>query len=277
LIARDYRYSHFRKGEEYEAELGRGAMDRYMADREAEILVDLVPRLFPNGLDRYLDFACGTGRITRLIEGMAAQSYGIDVAPGMLDVARRQCPKTTFLECDLTQQDPGLEPVRLVTAFRFFGNAQEELRRSALRAIHRLLVDGGYLVFNNHRNPVSLRNLLLRIARRPLPDYHGRTVDLHYWKLQSLLKETGFELMRSRGIGVWIFRTALERMEVLNSRTAHLLEPISHLRPLGPFCPDAVLIARRLPAREPDLLAASVDERPAAPPAAFWKRPVRDQ
>ena len=38
----------------------------------------------------------------------------------------------------------------LVTSFRFFGNAQDELRSSALAAINRHLRPQGYLIINNH-------------------------------------------------------------------------------------------------------------------------------
>jgi SAM-dependent methyltransferase len=243
----DYRLSHLRTGQAYEAELGQSPLDMYLAAREAEIIRALVPRLFPQGLGRYLDFACGTGRITQLVEPLAHESFGIDVAPGMVELARERCPRTQFWLCDVTRQDPGIGPVQLVTAFRFFGNAQDELRRSALRALRRLLAPGGYLLVNNHRNPGCLRNVLLRLAGLPLPEYHGRPVDLHYWKLHRLLLEAGFRLVRAYGIGFWIFRAALERPSILQSRLARALESFSRLPPLGPFCPDAVLVARAAP------------------------------
>jgi hypothetical protein len=42
----------------------------------------------------------------------------------------------------------------LVTAFRFLGNADDQLRRSAMDAL-RVRIDG-YLLINNHRNPVAV-------------------------------------------------------------------------------------------------------------------------
>src|SRR5947209_6520021 len=93
--APDYRYSHFRSGEEYDAELADEPLAVYFMEHEARLVTALARRLFPAGIPRYLDFACGTGRITRLLEAMAERSYGIDVSPGMLELARRRCPRTT--------------------------------------------------------------------------------------------------------------------------------------------------------------------------------------
>jgi SAM-dependent methyltransferase len=241
----DYRCSHLRLGQDYEAELAGDPLAAYLMDREAQVLAAVAPRLFPNGIARYLDFACGTGRITHLLEPWARQSYGVDVSPGMLEVARRRCDRTTFLLGDVTRAEIDLEPVHLATAFRFFGNAQVELRREALRALAKLVVSGGYLILNNHRNPIALQHLLLRLTGRPLPDYHGRTVDLAPWKLRRLLAENGFHTIRSYGIGLWVLRASFQRAAVLNSCWARLLEPLSRLPLVNVFCPDAVLVARR--------------------------------
>jgi SAM-dependent methyltransferase len=242
----DYRCSHLRLGQEYEAELAGDPLANYLMEREAELLGRLVPRLFPTGIGRYLDFACGTGRIAHLLEPLARQSYGIDISPGMLETARRRCRRTTFLLCDITRAKVSLLPVQLVTAFRFFGNAQEVLRHEALRALAGLVAPGGYLILNNHRNPVALQHLLLRLTGRPLPEYQGRAVDLRPWNLRGLLARYGFHLCKSYGIGLWVFRASLQRPAVLNSRWAALFEPLSTLPFVSVFCPDAVIVARRM-------------------------------
>jgi SAM-dependent methyltransferase len=246
LATLDYRHSHFRDGTEYDAELDGNPLDAYMSRCEADVLARLVPRLFPSGVDRYLDFACGTGRITSQMEAIARQSFAIDVSPGMMAVARRRCARTDFIRCDITLEQPVIEPVQLITAFRFFGNAQQELRVAALRGLHRLLADDGYLIFNNHRNPRSIRNLCVRLTDEGLPDYRGRHIDLDYWTLRRLIAATGFRIVRTIGVGFWIVRAALERSEILRSPVARALEPLSRLPLLAPFCPDAIVVARRV-------------------------------
>lgn len=39
-----------------------------------------------------LDFGCGVGRLTRVMAQIAGTAYGVDVAPAMLDIARRDAP-----------------------------------------------------------------------------------------------------------------------------------------------------------------------------------------
>jgi len=236
----DYRRSHLEKGVDYDRDLGQPGFDAYMADREREILVRIVPRLFPNRIPRYLDFACGTGRITQLLEPMAEVSFGIDISDRMIAEARGKCRRTVFVVGDPTQEPPAIEPVHLVSAFRFFANAQDELRRSALRAIHALLVSRGFLIINNHRNAWSVHSLLMGCKG----ERDGSS--LSHWRLNRLLAECGFGILRTHGIGFWVVRHRLRMPHVLNSRAAKLLEPFSRVRVVGPFCPDAVIVARKL-------------------------------
>ncbi len=245
----DYRESHLRPGASYDQALAEVPFDTFLAARETEILPALASRLFPGGVARYLDFACGSGRITQLLEPLARESYGIDVSAGMLERARQKCPRTTFLLHDVTRQDLNVEPFPLVTACRFFGNAQDDLRRDALQALHRLVAERGYLILDNHRNPHSLQHLLARLRGRRLPNYHGRPMDLGYWKMRRLLASAGFRLVSAHGIGFWVLRGAWMRTEVLFSPVARALEPLSRLPFFVPICPAAILVAQRMAAR----------------------------
>jgi SAM-dependent methyltransferase len=235
----DYRLSHVGRGPDYDRNLGQGDFDTYMTVREHALLERLLAKHFPGGVPRYLDFACGTGRITQFVESKADEAHGIDLSPEMVDQARRRCRRTTFRIGDLTRERLELGTFQLVTAFRFFGNAQDELRRDALRAIHRHLAPGGYLILNNHRNRWSLHGLL-RLARRQPPDG-----DLSYRRLRRLLRESGFQLVKTYGVGWWLLRHSWNRPEVMASRAVRWAEALSYLWPLGPLSPDLVVVARR--------------------------------
>lgn len=235
----DYRKSHLGKGADYDSALSEGPFDHYMTQHQLGILARVLKKLYPNGVPRYMDFACGTGRITQFVEEMATESVAVDVSATMLAEARKKCRYTTFRLCDITQDSVDFEPFNLVSAFRFFGNAQDELRVSALQAIHSLMVDGGYLVFNNHRNPWSLARFLRR-CRGERSD-----VDLSYSKIKRLLRSTGFTIHRSYGIGWWIMRHRWNTSQYLDSRLARFLEPLSRSRWLAPFCPDYVVVAQK--------------------------------
>ena len=234
----DYRHSHVDRGGTYDGTLSTNPFDTYMAKWEAHRLVELVKRLYPGGIARYLDFACGTGRITQTVAPFAKESMGVDISRSMLEIARAKCPGTRFIEADATRELLDLGTFDVVTSFRFLGNAQDSLRREALTAIARLLRPGGHLIVNNHRNPLSISALLHRMTGGT----HG--MDLSYLKLRRLLGEHGFALTTAMPIGFWLFRSAMQ------ASTAILHEDESRESRFGsglwaPFAPDMILVAQR--------------------------------
>jgi SAM-dependent methyltransferase len=249
----DYRDTHLHRGADYDAALAGDPFDVFLGTRERALLLEAVHRWFPQGIPRYLDFACGTGRITQVVAPLAVHSYGVDIAETMLAVARTKCPQTTFLLRDLTREAAAIEPVQLITAFRFFGNAQDELRRDALRALHAVLADDGVLILDNHRNPWTLRNGIRRLVGRRSDELVGMRLDLHYGKLRRLLTAAGFRIESIQGIGFWMVRASLVEPHILNSRAARLLEGVSRCSSVGPFSPGYVVVATKrlatMPAR----------------------------
>ncbi len=236
-IASDYRLSHLRRGRDYDERLGSDALDSYMANAEAQWLSRTIRALYPGGVPRYLDFACGTGRITEIAAPLARESVGIDVSRSMLDVAAQKCPQVRFIEADATREHPDIGSFDLVTAFRFFGNAQDELRSAALRAIVSLLRPGGHLIFNNHRNPYALSAILNRATGG------ADDMDLHYFKLRRLLRSNGIEPVEVRAIGFWLFRSRLfPKAEFDDSR---LREQLFKGRAFAPLSPDALFVGRK--------------------------------
>jgi SAM-dependent methyltransferase len=116
-----------------------------------------------------LDFACGTGRILGHFHGQVASATGVDVSPSMMEVARKAAPNAELIEADLSQKDTlGERSFDLITAFRFFPNAEPELRRSVLVVLARHLAPNGLLVFNNHKNRNSLTRRISRLLGRAI-------------------------------------------------------------------------------------------------------------
>jgi SAM-dependent methyltransferase len=161
-----YSESHKDRGDQYDGYLAGNAFDNYMAVWEARRVREIVNRLFPGGVPRYLDFACGTGRMTSVIAALAQHVTGVDVSESMLAHARNKLPAVRFVCADITKStaDIGAEKFDLVSAFRFFGNAEHELRLEVLHALGKLLPPGGYLLINNHRNPGSVAARLRLLA-----------------------------------------------------------------------------------------------------------------
>jgi SAM-dependent methyltransferase len=236
----DYRHSHLHKGEEYENWLNQGGFEPYMHAREAAGLESTIRAIRRStAVERALDFACGTGRITSILERLVKDVVGIDVSESMVAQARKKCTRTQFIIQDITSSPLDIPAQHLITAFRFFGNAEPPLRRAALAALVGLLSPGGYLVINNHRNPSSLYSRIKRLR--------GDHVDesLGYSSLYGLLKEAGLTVTSTYGIGGWFLHDRLDREAVVNSRFVRVVEPLSRTPGVYRVCPDAIIVARK--------------------------------
>lgn len=236
----DYRRSHLEKGGSYDAQLATNAFDAYMSAWERRHIPTIVRRFFPAGPQRYLDFACGTGRITEQIAPLSRQSTGVDISPTMIEEARRKCPATRFHLGDITSEDPDLGSFDLVSSFRFFGNAQPELREAALRAITKRLDSGGCLLINSHRNPDAL---YVRLQRLTGGDSGG--MDLTLPRLRELLGRHGLEVTHLQPIGAWMYRWRI--METTRPDEPRALRGEAWFgSPLfAAIAPDVIVVARK--------------------------------
>ena len=143
------------------------------------------------GKAAHLDFACGTGRILGHLRRQVASATGVDVSTSMMEVARDVAQGAELIEADLTQRDVlGERQFDLITAFRFFPNAEPELRRAVLRVLARHLAPRGVLVFNNHKNRNSLTRRISRFLGREAP---GRTMT--HAEVQTLVAEAGLRIV----------------------------------------------------------------------------------
>lgn len=166
--AEDYRTSHVGEGEDYHRKFSEQPYRAIIWGIEQRVLNELVAsHVAEPGKARLLDFACGTGRVLALLENRVGRAVGVDVSASMLAVAERQVRGATLHCLDITQEDR-LEGERfeIITAFRFFPNAEPELRDAVMAKLSRLLAPGGILIFNNHRRCGSLRHRLHRLLFR---------------------------------------------------------------------------------------------------------------
>jgi SAM-dependent methyltransferase len=166
--------------EHYQREGASGeGYDRSLANRfelavfqlEQRHLHDLYRRFL--GADpraRYLDFACGTGRILALFADLIRTKVGMDTSAGQLEVARKKVPDAVLVHGNLVTEPDLLGDRRfdLITSFRLLLNLEPENRVPILRALRERLAPGGYLIVDNHMNRYSVLGLAALLAHKVL-------------------------------------------------------------------------------------------------------------
>jgi SAM-dependent methyltransferase len=192
LVESDYRKSHIYpgKGKEYHLSFSQNAYRKMIWDYEKNILDQIIEKYLASACIEHLDFACGTGRIARFLEERVRSVVGVDISASMLQVARINCIKAEIIEADITKDDLLADrKFNFITAFRFFANAQPDLRKQVMTVLRRHLTDGGYFVFNNHKNTGSTRN---RIARA---FGHREFKGMSIYEVQRLICECKLEIV----------------------------------------------------------------------------------
>lgn len=165
----------------------------------AELVVGQVD---PGQGERFLDVACGTGIVARVVKerlGEGANIVGIDINPLMLAVARNAAA-----DIDWREGDAGALPLEAGEQFdvvvcqqglQFFPD-----KPAAARQMRRALAPGGRLAVSTWRPDEEMP--FLRELRRVAERHLGAIVDRRHAfgqaaPLEALLREAGFHDVRS--------------------------------------------------------------------------------
>ncbi|MGE0190242.1 MAG: class I SAM-dependent methyltransferase [Nitrospira sp.] len=236
----DYRESHIGKdkGQSYHAMFLNDPYRNMVWNFEKQILDRILDLFYRDVEIRHLDFACGTGRILHYLSARTNESVGVDLSPSMLDVARSTNTASEIIEADLTNNDVlGTRKFNLITAFRFFPNAQPMLRRQVIQILVKHLSDDGYLIINNHRNTGSLRNKLAKLLGRHNND--GMSLS----EVDSLIGENN--LLVKEIYPLCLFPSSENRLLM----PIFLLRPteaiLSRFRPLRYFGDNLIFVCKR--------------------------------
>ncbi len=191
-----YTYSHIGKGPEYHSGFSVLPGRRIIWHMEQEILESFALEEGP--FLCHLDFAGGTGRIASVLKRHCSTQYVLDVSQQMLAVAAQIVPSAKLIQRDFNEGVPEITDasIDLVTAFRFFPNAEVELRKNAMRFIAFKLKPRGYLVCNNHRNFWSVPYFVQRLSLR------GGTKGMTNEQMISLARTNGLWLVRQYSMGI---------------------------------------------------------------------------
>jgi ubiquinone/menaquinone biosynthesis C-methylase UbiE len=193
----NYRLSHAAvdKGLVYDNNFEMYTWRRYLWRREQAALKQIINEFLPEKQIDHLDFACGTGRILGALKPFAHTSVGVDVSSSMLEQCRKKNPDAEIYQTDLTCNNTlAGRQFNLITAFRFFPNAEPALRHDALDAMAWHLEPDGILVFNNHKNASSVFYQLSQKLGRHCHTMHNREIN-------TLLDRIGFEIVKVFGFG----------------------------------------------------------------------------
>ena len=205
----DYR-NQFKKDAKAYDQIVQSKHIRMIYQLEKEILQDVFSRL-PCKDPEVMDFACGTGRWTRVLETFSDRTLGVDVSQEMISRAKETCRKTEFVVTDITSDEVS-DALRgrkfnVITAFRFYKNAQDALRRAVTEALPTYLHEEGLFIFDLHLNTHSFMGLLanlMRLLRFPrlfgMSELLIRTMSMA--DVKRLFKDSAFEVVDYYGMGI---------------------------------------------------------------------------
>ncbi len=191
------------KGRQYDAYYESDPWARYLWSREQEVLTQALELYFGKRSVRALDFACGTGRICSFLETRVAACTGVDVSEAMLGQARAKLQRTTLHAVNLLENPARFAPgsFDLITAFRFFVNAEPALRRAAVRALAPLLAPDGCFIFNNHQN-INAPYMRVTRAYAGWRGYQAFNV-LSIAECRALMADVGLEIVHVFPVGMF--------------------------------------------------------------------------
>jgi SAM-dependent methyltransferase len=185
------RYEH----QVYEPE----GFDAFIWSLQRPLVIDCVARQIAVSAGRYLDFACGTGRIALAVEPLTNSAVAIDSSSEMVDVARPLARHTRFVVGDLLQDSTLVSgPFDVISAFRFFLNVEAHLRPMAMQTLADLLSPEGRLIFNVHGNRNSIRHFGVERRRRQ-GETHNEMTEA---EVGELIANAGLRIESVTGFGL---------------------------------------------------------------------------
>lgn len=215
----DYRKSHTAKGfgADYHKRFEDSPYRKYIWDIEQNLLIGLIEKYYDGKVDNYLDFACGTGRIITLLEKYTKKAIGLDVSDSMLEVAKKQIKTAKLIKGDITSEKVLSDSkFKLITAFRFFLNAQPDLRSAVMNKLSEHLDTEGYLIFNIHNNTSGLTNQISKVYttikyRKRIPNK-----EMSVTEVKELLDQNGLKIVEMIPYGTFpIFKEEKKFPETL--------------------------------------------------------------
>ena len=238
-----YRTSHVgsRRGEQYDA-AHAGKVDSHIWDTFIKgFLCQQFAASVAGGATRYLDFACGTGRVLKLGSKYFPAPLGIDISEDMLAVARERVPDATILCGDVTSgEEFAISQFDCVTLFRFLLNAERPLSMDVLHWLSEHMPSGSRLIGNNHMNLASFRGILTATSNTLRGTKHNY---LSRRSTTKMLEESGFRIVRWSGYRVL---PTIKGKPIFGKTVQLGLEKIARRLSLGRFGSEQIFVAEKV-------------------------------
>lgn len=122
-------------------ELAGKPLDRHLLNRFGEAVRD-------RGL--VADLGCGPGHVARYLHERGVRMVGIDLAPGMIDWARKRSPEIEFQVGDMRALELAAGALAGIVAFYSLIHIGEPEMGPTLRELRRVLAPGGLLLVAFH-------------------------------------------------------------------------------------------------------------------------------
>lgn len=205
-MIKDYRDSHTAvgKGKVYHSSFSDFQYRSLVWRWEQETMDKILQKYYKINAE-HLDFACGTGRILNYLSKKSEFVTGIDISDSMLEIAKGNHPDLEIIKADITRNNILKNEKRsfsVITAFRFFLNAQDSLRKEVLKNLYPLLKEDGIFILNNHGNLTSSAIILGKLIVL-LKNIFRSKEDRYTFKVLSeghlirIIQESGFEIIDS--------------------------------------------------------------------------------
>jgi SAM-dependent methyltransferase len=139
------------------------------------------------------DIGCGPGRVTAHLDALGLDTFGVDLSPRMIAIARREYPELRFEVGSMTALDQRDRSLGGIVAWYSIIHVPPEVHLAVFAEFFRVLASGGHLlvafqVGDERRNP------------GPLWQRFGHTVSYDAYRLPpariaDLLRQAGFVMV----------------------------------------------------------------------------------
>ena len=135
-----------------------------------------------------------------MIDDLTEKSTGLDISKEMIEVAREKVKKSDLVVGDFLEEPDIIDSnYDLITSFRFFLNAEPELRETVMKSLaFRLRDDKSRLIFSVQGNSQSFRRLSIAFRTWKGEQHH----EMSFREVCRLVENAGLVIESWYGFGI---------------------------------------------------------------------------